>query len=377
MGSRGANGDGSCRQISDGRFAGKWRVQIIVKDTKGASKRLSRIFPTQKEGKAFIRSLQRDSDRASLEATRVMTLGAWIDWLAENDWNETLDSKTIRSRLVRFKKYVEKSWGGVPLTKIDPLDVKAFFHQLRDDGVGHATREAIKTDLVRVFNLAISPYKRVPTTWGNPFRLPMDAPPVRDAIALTPGEAKKALASKDLDDRQRAMLAVFLLGGLRISEQMALTMGQVNFKTGLIIVDRSVRVNYGGQQTIGLPKTKRIRQVVMCKKMSELLQPVCDGLEPDTYVFSAATGNKPRMKNLVYATWRTIVKDAKLPADMSPHDCRLTHINWIEKLLPEVSTTTLKEHIGHAAAGVTEVNYTRPITPAQDILRRGLDKLIK
>jgi hypothetical protein len=61
---------------------------------------------------------------------------------------------------------------------------------------------------------------------------------------------------------------------------------------------------------------------------------------------------------------------------MTPRDCRLTHINWIEKLLPEVSPTTLKEHVGHAAEGVTQVNYTRPITPAQEILRAGIERLI-
>ncbi len=57
---------------------------------------------------------------------------------------------------------------------------------------------------------------------------------------------------------------------------------------------------------------------------------------------------------------------------MSPHDCRLSHINWIEKLMPDVSPTTLKEHVGHAAVGVTEVNYTRPLTSAQEVLARGI-----
>jgi integrase len=82
------------------------------------------------------------------------------------------------------------------------------------------------------------------------------------------------------------------------------------------------------------------------------------------------------MKKLVYATWRTIVKDAKLPPDMSPHDCRLTHINWIEKLIPEVSRTTLKEHVGHAADGVTETNYTRPLSTAQSGLRDALERVV-
>ena len=83
------------------------------------------------------------------------------------------------------------------------------------------------------------------------------------------------------------------------------------------------------------------------------------------------------MKKRTYDVWKGILKKTGLPSDMSPHDCRLSHINWIEKLLPEVSATTLKEHVGHASGQtVTEINYTRPLSPAQDILRSGIERLI-
>lgn len=334
------------------------------------------MFPSQREGKDFLRSLQRDSERAAIEATRELTLSKWFHWLAENDWSEELDSKTVRSRVARFEKYVEAGWGGVPLSKIDPLAVKSFYRQLREDGIGHATREAIKTDLVRALNQAVTPYKRLPSTWGNPFRIPMDSAPVREAVALTPAEAKKALNSKKLSESQRAILAVLLLGGLRLSEMMALTKRQIDFRKGLIFVDQAVHLEYGGAQSVGLPKGGKKRMVVMCAVLADALKLLVADIEDDHFVFSAATANQPRAKKLAYATWRTIVKDAGLPAKMTPHDCRLTHINWIEKLLTEVSTTTLKEHVGHAAAGVTEINYTRPLSPAQAILRKGLDRLI-
>ncbi len=82
------------------------------------------------------------------------------------------------------------------------------------------------------------------------------------------------------------------------------------------------------------------------------------------------------MKKQVYEIWKTIVKDAGLPTDMSPHDCRLTHINIVEKLMPEVSKTTWKEHLGNAASAVSEIHYTRPLTPAQAILRESLDRIL-
>ncbi len=375
MATRAAQGDGSCKAIQSGRHKGKWRVQTVLSSELGNKRRLSRLFNTQKEGKEFLRSLIRDEDKAQVLAKKELTLAEWFDWLSKNDWSESLDAKTVHGRTQRFNDFVKPKFGNKPLTKIDPMEVKAFYKALRESGVGHATREAIRTDLVRAFNQAISPYRKVPTTWGNPFRLTLDTAPRREAVALTPSEAMKALRSKKLNESQRAMLGVFVLGGLRLSEQMALTVRQVNFAEGLIYIDQAIHIDPKGSQTIGLPKGDKERVAVMCSELADILHEVCDGQSPDTYLWPAFTENKPRMKNLVYATWRTVVKEAKLPSSMSPHDGRLTHINWIEKLCPDVSETTLKEHVGHSAVGVTQVNYTRPITPAQDLLRQSLNHL--
>jgi len=204
----------------------------------------------------------------------------------------------------------------------------------------------------------------------------MPTPERREAVALSPEEAKKALASKKLDDSRRAMLGVFLLAGLRLGEQMALTRGQLRMDAGLILIDRAVKLDAKSSQSVGLPKGDKVRTAVMCDTLKRLLEPVIEGLSEDELIWPQASENKPRMKALVYATWRRIRKEAGLPDDMSPHDCRLTHINWIEKLCPEVSPTTLKEHVGHSADGVTEVSYTRPISPSQGALRCALDSLI-
>ena len=375
MATRADHGEGSCRQIQTGKLAGKWRVQYTLEDTSGLKKRLSRVFPTQKEGKDFLRSLKRAEDSVAIHIAKEMTFGEWFMWLAEHEWAEALDPKTLRDRVSRYKKYAAKRWAGIPLAKIDPMDVRAFYQKLKEDGVGEHTRIALKAGLVRAFNQAISPYRRVPHYWSNPFCLDMPTPLRREAVALTPEQARKALASKSLDPQQRAMLGIFLLAGLRLGEQMALTRGQIREKEGLILIDRAVKLSAQSSQSVGLPKGDKVRTAVMCRSLKSLLEPVIENLSGDDYVWSAATENKPRMKKLVYATWNTVVKDAKLPVDMSPHDCRLTHINWIEKLCPEVSPTTLKEHVGHSADGVTEVNYTRPITSSQSLLSNCLDRL--
>lgn len=375
MASRADNQDGSCKQVISGRHEGKWRVQYTLTDHRGQKRRLSRLFDRQSEGKEFLRGLKRKDDVAIAASLRPTRLGEFFDWLVENDWNEELDPKTVAARKGRFERYARRRWGDVPLTKIDPIEVKGFYRMLREDGVGQATVLELKRDLVRVFNQAITPYQRVPHTAGNPFKLTVAAPPRRTAVALTPDAARKALGSQKLDPERRAMLALYLLGGLRLSEHMAITAGQVLLAQDLITVDRSVKFDATGGQTVGLPKGGKVRAVVMCRTLKALLGPVLAGKGPDELLWPADVGNKPRMKKLAYATWRTIARDAGLPEGTSPHDMRLSHINWIEKLMPSVSETTFKEHIGHAAEGVTQVNYTRPISPAQKILRDGIERV--
>jgi len=376
MGSRADNKDGSCREILTGRLAGKWRVQFTYQDEFGRTSRVSRVFPTKTQGKDFLRDLRHGAKVEETRKGRDLTLGDWFDWLVLNDWPESLDEKTIAVRVGRFNNHVRSHFGKVALKNVNPLVVRSFYKQLRDRGVGHATVQAIKSDLVRVFNLAISPYGRVPMTHANPFRLALQTPPQRDAVALTPDEAKKALACEELTDKERAMLGLFLLAGLRLSEQMALTRRQLLFEQNLIAVDQAVKLDKVGGQTVDLPKGDKKRLAVMCAPLKALLCAVAGELLPDAFLWSADCENKPKMKKRTYDAWKSIVEKTGLPTDMTPHDCRLSHVNWIEKLMPDVSPTTLKEHVGHAAEGVTEVNYTRPLTPAQDLLRNALERLL-
>ncbi len=377
MGTRADDRDGSCREVAKGKHAGKWRVQHTLEDQFGRKTRLSRIFPTKAEGKDFLRSLRRGVRIEEVQRRRELTLGSWFDWLAEHDWPDSLAETTIAARKARFKKYVRKEWGGVAMERLDPIAIKAFYVRLAADGVGQPTLLELKRDLVRVFNQAIKPYHRVPWHCGNPFSLHVAAPPRRDAVALSPEEAARAIRCARLAPRERAMLATFLLAGLRLGEQMALTRGQLRFDQGLIAVDRAVRINPRRGQSVGPPKGGKPRAAVMCPTLAAALREVAGDLAEDACVWPCEDRDEPRLKRNVYRTWKGIVEKAGLPPDMSPHDCRLTHVNWIEKLLPEVSPTTLKEHVGHASGRtVTEINYTRPLTPAQDILRNGIERLI-
>ncbi len=376
MAKRADNKDGICREILTGRQKSKWRVQYTVETLTGHKQRLSRVFTTKTEGKDFLRSLHRGTKVETARQSREMTLDEWFSWLAENDWPESLAAVTIEQRKRRFKKYVKKHFGGTALSKIDPMKVRSFYRELRANGAKDTLVISVRADLVRAFNQAIVPYGRIPMTMANPFRLSVPQPIARQAVALSPTEVIAAIRNEKLDESRRALLALLLLGGLRLGEMMAMQVSKLRFDDNLVVVDQAVLVAFGGKQSLGLPKGNKTRNVVMCQRLKSILLVHVHSSSPDAFLWPKATINEPRMKKQVYEVWKSILEDSGLPSAMSPHDCRLTHINIIEKLMPDVSQTTMKEHIGHAATGVTEANYTRPLTAAQAILRESLDRIL-
>lgn len=339
MAKRADDKDGSCKEILTGKLAGKWRVQFSYVDEFYRKQRISRVFPNKTEAKEFLKSLLHGAKVESAQEKKALTLSGWFDWLAEHDWPETLDEKTIGFRTGRFNNHVRDIFGAVPLTKIDSLQVRTFYKNLRGNGVGHATIIAIKADLVRTFNQAITPYGRVPMSHANPFRLTVQSAPLRDAVAITPEQAVTAIACKNLSLKERAMLATFLLAGVRLSEQMALTREQLLFNQNLIYIDRAVKLDKKGGQTVGLPKGNKKRLAVMCPALKAIPCEYAGDLAPGAFLWPAECDNKPRMKKRTYDVWEAIVAKSAV-AEL--------HVGGVEPDIGEGSFERPFQELAHA-----------------------------
>lgn len=389
------SGEGSIRKRMSGKLAGKWRVQWGYEDPISRDHvQVDRTFPAQGEGAAFLKDLKarvhtgQKIEEANTKKT--LTLRCWFDDLAgtkangfEGKWVEDgMQTTTVSYRRGRFDKYVKGSdIADMPMKHLDGDRARAFFRSLPSD-IGQATRLELKRDLVKVFNDAIDTYERLPNM-RNPFsKVKVEVPEPREAIALAPERAVRSI-KRLVTPEDRAFLGLFLLSGVRLSEHMAICKEQIDFKRGTILIDRAVKFGSTGRQTMGLPKGNKPRVVVMCPTLAALLQPLMGG--SSEFLFPAAVEDKPRMKKLFYATWRRVVKEAKLPEEIAPQDCRLTHNNWIEKLMPSVSTSTRLEHLGHSTArrdaenkgiAVNLRNYTRFLSEAHDILRAEVERVV-
>jgi integrase len=391
------SGEGSIRKRLSGKLAGKWRVQWSYDDPMSNElTTVDRTFPTQAEAARFLKELKaRVHTGQKIEESntkKALTLNAWFDDLAGTSesgyagrWSEDgMKLQTIAAKVSRYNSNVRHSeLGSLPVQFIDVDRARAFFRAMKEAGKSKATMKDVQAVLVKVMNDAIDTYEKFPNLRNAFSKVKLETPEAREAIVVTPENAMKAIRKLEAP-ADRAFLGLYFLAGLRLSEQMALTAEQVDFAQGVIVIDRAIKLGPTGCQEIGLPKGDKTRLVALCPTLADLLKPVV--ADSDGYLFSAESANKPKMKKVVYSTWKRILKESGLPDELELRDCRLSHNSWIEKFCPKVSLSTRLEHMGHSVnrnnsehkgLTVNVRNYTRFLSGGLDILRKELERVVK
>lgn len=391
------SGEGSIRKRLSGKLAGKWRVQWSYDDPMSNDlTTVDRTFPTQAEAARFLKELKaRVHTGQKIEESntkKALTLNAWFDDLAGTSesgyagrWSEDgMKLQTIAAKVSRYNSNVRHSeLGSLPVQFIDVDRARAFFRAMKEAGKSKATMKDVQAVLVKVMNDAIDTYEKFPNLRNAFSKVKLETPEAREAIVVTPENAMKAIHKLETP-ADRAFLGLYFLAGLRLSEQMALTAEQVDFAQGVIVIDRAIKLGPTGRQEVGLPKGDKTRLVALCPTLADLLKPVVG--DSDGYLFHADSADKPKMKKVVYSTWKRILKESGLPDELELRDCRLSHNSWIEKFCPKVSLSTRLEHMGHSVnrnnsehkgLTVNVRNYTRFLSGGLDILRKELERVVK
>lgn len=391
------SGEGSIRKRLSGKLAGKWRVQWSYDDPMSNDlTTVDRTFPTQAEAARFLKELKaRVHTGQKIEESntkKALTLNAWFDDLAGTSesgyagrWSEDgMKLQTIAAKVSRYNSNVRHSeLGSLPVQFIDVDRARAFFRAMKEAGKSKATMKDVQAVLVKVMNDAIDTYEKFPNLRNAFSKVKLETPEAREAIVVTPENAMKAIHKLETP-ADRAFLGLYFLAGLRLSEQMALTAEQVDFAQGVIVIDRAIKLGPTGRQEVGLPKGDKTRLVALCPTLADLLKPVVS--DNDGYLFSAESADKPKMKKVVYSTWKRILKESGLPDELELRDCRLSHNSWIEKFCPKVSLSTRLEHMGHSVnrnnsehkgLTVNVRNYTRFLSGGLDILKKELERVVK
>lgn len=397
------SGEGSVKKVLTGRHKGKWRVRIGYEDPKTKEfVTVDKLKATQTEGNALLAEIKTALRTGQgIEAANnrtALTLQAFFESLTgtkENAWldgswtKDGMSPQTVQVKVHRWSKWVKgKPVADLPASKVDRSIARSFVHDLKSRTT-LATCEDVLGVLRKVFNDLIAERDAFQNT-RNPFaKLPIQSqeekvlaaiqeqsePPKN--VFLSPKEAIRAL--KQLKSpRQKALLGLYLLAGIRFSEQRALQEEQIDIKRGIIVIDRAINMN----DDLGLPKRNKTRIVAMSPSLAELIAPLLTG-DPKKFLFEGTESKKWRTKKLCYATWRVVKKNAGLPDHMTPKHGRMTHNNILENL-SNVPLSIRLRHMGHSVKSeegakgviVNVTNYTGYIPEGYAVLRSEIERLL-
>ena len=176
----------------------------------------------------------------------------------------------------------------------------------------------------------------------------------RTKTALTPAQADKLLrqwsGDSDQHQRNRALVAVLLLSGLRRAEAAALRWADVDFDNGIL----HIRHGKGG----------KARDVPLAGDLATEALKVWQLAQPHGYTFvftpvkrgGSCGADRPISGTDVYRIWDSTCKLAGITA--KPHDARRTFIT--EALATGTPIATVQKVVGHAR-GDTTLGYAQAV----------------
>ena len=261
-------GDGTVRQRKDGRWEGRI---VIGYDDNGYPKTKNVLAKTKKECIEKLQKLKEECGGLKPEKVRPeMTFGDWLTYWYENHSKPKIRPTTQETYESRIRLHIIPEIGDIPLNKLTQNDLQQFYGRLKKSGrkrfadkygeglsdrmvrMCHATcrsalEKAVQDGLIRV-NTAIG------------CKLPPKK--AREMQVLTREELQRFLIQAKFEGYYEVFL-LDLATGLRRGELMALQWDDLNFKTGVLNVNKQV-YDVRGQLQISTPKTKTsVRKIVL------------------------------------------------------------------------------------------------------------------
>lgn len=325
----------------------------------GATKRqyvTETIIGTTEEAKARLAEL------VSLKHNRPQALARSSvtarDYL--QDWLDNVDPlnvrlSTHRAHVSMMSTYVMPAFGRRRLRDITTADVDGLIQALLKAGKSPSTIRYC----VSMLSVALERARKIGLIPTNPVS---DAtrPRLNPAKnqAFTPTELMRFLTAA-LEHRLHGVL-LFLLAttSLRPSEAYGLAWSDVDLRTGVIRVRRTV-VRFKGGYKYDKPKTSRgARAVLLSPHTTYLLAAWAHHLGPreaDDLVFPNTQGKPLHGGYVFHAGFEKVIERAGLPRRRM-YDLRHSHATWLAT--SKVSPRVVSERLGHASSALTLDVYT-------------------
>lgn len=367
MAKRRANGEGSIRKRSDGRWEGRYKVgrhpetgKLIYKNVLGK---------TQAEVRDKLKKAIEETAGLDVVKAGQYTLGQWMDVWYENYAKLKVRPSSHQTYRGYIDNHIKPNIGTIPLNKLTSLELQKFYKKLlgsgrverieskhQPKGLSAKTVRNINQIISSALNLAIE-QKLIHSNPTVSCALPKIE---RKEMNTLPAEQLTSFLREAKESGVYELYYIALATGLRRGELLGLKWKDIDLNSGIIRVQRQV-ARIDGEVVEAPLKTKNsYRNIPISGDAVEILNAQKKKAAGE-YVFPSPSGG-PISPDSVGNMLHRVLKRAGLPK-VRFHDLRHTFATLA--LQNGIDIKTVSSMLGHYSAGFTLDTYTHVTTPAQ------------
>ena len=370
MAKKRANGEGSIRKRSDGRWEGRYTAGYDPKTGKRINKNVlgkTQAEVREKPKTAMAECQGLDVSREADEHTVATWLKMWYELYAKPN----VRTATANRYQLIIEVYTIPRIGDIKLRKLTTRHLQKLYKELLESGRIHRGKgqsEGLSTTTVRSAHLMLhAALERAVKERLIPRN------PTEDCIAPKPQKIEmQILPSEDIHAyleaaKARDLLPMFyleLVSGLRKDELVALRWDDLDIQSKTISVSKQYIRNPDGSLELTRPKTENsVRLVSILQTAVDLLIQEHNKHPDNPYLFPSPITEGMYHPDSVVNLHKKILKDAGLPY-IRFHDLR--HTFATTALQNGVDVKTVSSMLGHYDAGFTLRTYTHATRQKQD-----------
>ncbi len=357
----------------DGRYA----AAITLENRK----RKTFYGKTRREVQEKLNAALHEQKRGTLATGPQQLLKTYLENWLEQAYKPTVKLNTYVQYRSVIRHHLVPAFGNIPVQKLTPEKIRAFYRQKIDEGSKPRTVGLIHAALHRALEDAVKQglVARNVAKLVSPPRIDR-----YDAHTLTVEQAEKLLEAAR-GSRLDALLILALTTGMRRGELLALRWDDIDFKQGLVSVHRTM-IRVGGYGYVeGEPKTRSSRRRIVLPGVAlEALR--VHWIQQEQIRVNA--GEKWQDKGLVFCDryggffspdmvlrrFDKLLDEAGLP-HMRFHDLR--HSAATILLVAGVHPKVVQERLGHSTIAMTLDVYSHVLPSMQQEAAGKIDDLFK